>query len=426
MVEVGQVISFARQVYAIYEKFEETTDDLHIMRSKVEQMIPIIESIQLLYAQRDKKIFASVLARAMAVLQQCMKAVDNGTSNFMGLVKAVANSGEVRQLSTELGSIINQLTLAVVTWNSLGSVKSVKAEREIIKTTIVGASAAGKTCFVMAANTGVFKPGGEATIGASFTHLMSSETLAFQVWDTAGNHRYMGIAPMYTRGAKLIILLYDMTEKDKSTTIDWFEKVKTCVDPNTLLALVGNKKDLVELALSKRLITEDDLVWGPNFAQENNMVYLEVSCKTGENINYCLYKLFTRLVPATPTPQEEEKLAPLLSGYLHKVPGSRGNNIGGWQERFFVCNTADPTHVYYFRNNRDYRRNKFAGRIKFSEVTCVKIGDDTVKQNHSLVVITPKRTWYFYAANKDEQQKWLDFFCSICKERMSEEDDTPM
>jgi len=62
-------------------------------------------------------------------------------------------------------------------------------------------------------------------------------------------------------------------------------------------------------------LTEEDLKWGPTFAQENNLIYLEVSCKTGENINYCLYKLFSRIA-APEQPASGTQLLLFLSIYM--------------------------------------------------------------------------------------------------------------
>jgi len=222
---------------------------------------------------------------------------------------------------------------------------------------------------------------------------------------------------MYTRTAKVIIVMYDITSPNSyPLTVHWYNKVKSCTPPDVLMALVGNKKDMIPTAIESKQITEEDLKWGPTFAEENNLIYLEVSCKTGENVNYCLYKIFSRVVmPQQIATAETEESSASLSGFLHKVPGIRGDNIGGWQERFFVCNASDMEHLYYYRSNRDYRIKKYAGKIKISEVKSVKLADDITQQSHSLTVVTPNRTWYFYAQKQEEQQKWLDFFCSICK-----------
>jgi len=196
----------------------------------------------------------------------------------------------------------------------------------------------------------------------------------------------------------------------------WYEFVKKTIAPYAVVALVGNMLDLVQGENPRKTLTPEERVWGQEFAKSNNMLYCEVSAKTGENIEYCLFKIFSRITHyhnALGGDYETEKSTPVsISGYVFKVPGSRGNKIGGWQERFFVCNTNDEKNVYYYRNNEDYRRKKFAGKISLTDVTSVEKGDAITNKPNSLIVSTPKRTWYFYAEQEVEIGKWYDLFYS--------------
>lgn len=45
-------------------------------------------------------------------------------------------------------------------------------------------------------------------------------TIKFDMWDTAGQERYRSLAPMYYKGAKAAVVVYDIT----SYVIDQFVK----------------------------------------------------------------------------------------------------------------------------------------------------------------------------------------------------------
>ena len=54
----------------------------------------------------------------------------------------------------------------------------------------------------------------ENTIGAAYltkTVFIDDDAVKFEIWDTAGQERYHSLAPMYYRGAKAAIIVYDIT-----------------------------------------------------------------------------------------------------------------------------------------------------------------------------------------------------------------------
>lgn len=65
--------------------------------------------------------------------------------------------------------------------------------------------------------------------------------------DTAGQERFHSLAPMYYRNAAAAVVVYDITkaaslEKAKA----WVKELQRQANPNIVIALVGNKLDLVE------------------------------------------------------------------------------------------------------------------------------------------------------------------------------------
>jgi len=70
--------------------------------------------------------------------------------------------------------------------------------------------------------------------------------LRYEIWDTAGQERFHSLAPMYYRNAQAAVVVYDVTkaaslEKAKS----WVKELQRQANPNIVIALAGNKIDLV-------------------------------------------------------------------------------------------------------------------------------------------------------------------------------------
>ncbi|RIB19467.1 RAB5A member ras oncogene family, partial [Gigaspora rosea] len=68
-----------------------------------------------------------------------------------------------------------------------------------------------------------------------------------EIWDTSGQERFHSLTPMYYRTAHLAIIVYDLT---KASTLDkaksWVKELQCQAMPNIIIALVGNKIDLIQ------------------------------------------------------------------------------------------------------------------------------------------------------------------------------------
>lgn len=82
----------------------------------------------------------------------------------------------------------------------------------------------------------------------------------------------------YYRGAAGALLVYDTTSRDSFNALSaWLNDARTLASPNIVILLVGNKRDLEEA----RAVT---FLEGSNFAQENELIFLETSAKNGDNV----------------------------------------------------------------------------------------------------------------------------------------------
>lgn len=72
--------------------------------------------------------------------------------------------------------------------------------------------------------------------------------------------------------------MYDTTSRDSFNALSaWLNDARTLASPNIVILLVGNKRDLEEA----RAVT---FLEASNFAQENELIFLETSAKTGDNV----------------------------------------------------------------------------------------------------------------------------------------------
>lgn len=157
------------------------------------------------------------------------------------------------------------------------------------KLVLLGDASVGKSCLVVRFAKGEFYEYQEPTIGAAFLTQMvnlNDLTVKFEIWDTAGQERYKSLAPMYYRGAAAAVVVYDITSKES------FDAAKSWVvelsGTDTLVALAGNKADLD----GDRVI---DRATAQAYADSMNILYMETSAKTGQNVNELFHEIAVRL-----------------------------------------------------------------------------------------------------------------------------------
>ena len=147
---------------------------------------------------------------------------------------------------------------------------------------LLGEQSVGKTSLTLRFTNDTFIPDQPATIGAAFmskTMQLEDETIKLEIWDTAGQERYRSLTPMYYRGARAALVVYDITnfnsfERAKS----WIEELHRQAKPDIVIALAGNKCD----DASNRLVTYDEAFI---LAEKNNLIFFETSAKDGHNVD---------------------------------------------------------------------------------------------------------------------------------------------
>jgi len=129
------------------------------------------------------------------------------------------------------------------------------------------------------------------TLGATFQQprikLKNGNIVKLNLWDTTGDEKFRHMLPMYYKSAKGAILAYDIGNKKSFDSLEfWIEELNEHVKAeNTILYLVGNKKDLPPEAKQVPTATAQKV------ADDQGMLFIEVSAKMGDNIN----ELFTTM-----------------------------------------------------------------------------------------------------------------------------------
>ena len=146
---------------------------------------------------------------------------------------------------------------------------------------IVGDMAVGKSCLLLQFTDHKFRHQHELTIGVEFggkTIEVKNKNVKIQIWDTAGQEAFQAITRTYYKGAIGALLVYDITRKETFDHINkWLNEVKLNGSKDICCILIGNKKDLEE----QRQVKYEE---GKKLAEDNNLLFLETSAKTAENV----------------------------------------------------------------------------------------------------------------------------------------------
>lgn len=167
----------------------------------------------------------------------------------------------------------------------------------LFKITIVGQAGVGKTSIMNRYVDSMFPETHFSTIGVDHRVktivLDDKKTLVkLQIWDTAGQERFKALTTSYLRGTKGIMLVFALNNAES------FQKLQYWMDVSKEHAieyqiLIGNKADLKEECEVSKEAIDAFLKMYPE------MVYIQVSAKTGESVNEAFSIMANGLVKVT-------------------------------------------------------------------------------------------------------------------------------
>ncbi|CAF0800167.1 unnamed protein product [Rotaria sordida] len=183
------------------------------------------------------------------------------------------------------------------------------AQHRPSRVVLIGNASVGKTCLVRRFCQDVFPAGQAATIGVDFlikTVEVNGERIKLQIWDTAGQERFRSITQSYYRSANALIIVFDMNNLATFSSLpDWVREVKTYANNDVLCTLVGNKCDINQREVPTHVAEQ--------FAEKNDMWYLETSAKNSENVG----KLFQTIAEELTMKAKESAMS--VSNSAHDI-----------------------------------------------------------------------------------------------------------
>lgn len=93
-------------------------------------------------------------------------------------------------------------------------------------------------------------------------------------------------------------LIYEQSSLDKAKA--WVKELQRQANENIIIALAGNKADLVAEQPDKRAVSTAD---AEAYAKEANLLFFETSAKTAENVK----ELFTAIAKKLPIEQASQR-----------------------------------------------------------------------------------------------------------------------
>ncbi|CAH2329662.1 ras-related Rab-4B [Pelobates cultripes] len=157
----------------------------------------------------------------------------------------------------------------------------------LFKFLVIGSAGTGKSCLLHQFIESKFKQDSNHTIGVEFGSRIvnvGGKSVKLQIWDTAGQERFRSVTRSYYRGAAGALLVYDIASRETYNALtNWLTDARTLASPNIIIILCGNKKDLD----ADREVT---FLEASRFAQENDLMFLETSALTGENVEEAFLK----------------------------------------------------------------------------------------------------------------------------------------
>ena len=180
----------------------------------------------------------------------------------------------------------------------------------IYKIIIIGDSSVGKTALLSKYLRGVFPSSPLPTVATEFATKMiqikEGGYVKAQIWDTAGEEKYKSITYHHYKKSVGALILYDITKKSTFDNVqNWYTDLTIQAEIGCVIALVGNKLDLIEKNERLREVSREE---AEIYAKNNHMLFFETSALNGNNIN----DIFEELIQSIYT---EKRKIPYLNNW---------------------------------------------------------------------------------------------------------------
>ena len=165
----------------------------------------------------------------------------------------------------------------------------------LYKLVLIGDSGVGKSNLLSRFVRNEFNLETKTTIGVEFSTknvtVQNEETgkkvVKAQIWDTAGQERYRALTHSFYRGAVGVLIVFDITSKPSFDHVDlWLNEVRQQAEPNVLVFVIGNKRDLENL---RQVDTESAV----KYCKDQGLAFMEASALDSTNVDEAFQQLIT-------------------------------------------------------------------------------------------------------------------------------------
>ena len=184
---------------------------------------------------------------------------------------------------------------------------SEKNENEMeCKLVFVGESSVGKTSLINQYIKNVYNDNNISTVGCDkFTkklNLDDSKKIELVIWDTAGQERFRALNSIFLKGANIVLMVYDITNRHSFEEIKnyWYQTIIERVNGKFILGLAGNKSDLYE---SSQVPVEE----GKDYAKKINAIFSETTALNLNSIQDLINSLVKEYIDKILKEKEKEK-----------------------------------------------------------------------------------------------------------------------
>ena len=188
-----------------------------------------------------------------------------------------------------------------------------------LKIIVLGDIAVGKTSVIGRYMTNTFSEEHKSSISCEFKNkkiILDGETSAnLQIWDTAGEERFMSVTRQYYNDSNGAIVIYDLTNKDTFLKMHkWIKELKDNAPKDIIISVVVNKSDLV----NEKVDLGEELT-----PFKKDYLYCEVSAKHGTNVSLAFENLTNKIIEKMKEKKEKgEKIEPRDSVPLKRKTSS--------------------------------------------------------------------------------------------------------
>ena len=160
------------------------------------------------------------------------------------------------------------------------------------KIVLIGDGGVGKTALIERLQGFGFKSTYNITIGANISTTdisVDDREYKFQIWDLAGQSRFVHIRSMFYRGSHAALLVYDQSRQESFNNIErWKRELFTNVGRKIPFIILGNKNDLERNDVPVELLHNYIKKCNSEYENENIkyvVPFLSTSALTGDNVN---------------------------------------------------------------------------------------------------------------------------------------------